>query len=117
METKKEIVFADGLRFERPTPNAPEFIKGRMSFNVEQFKAFLDKHKNLRGYVNCDLKLGKSGSLYVSLNDWVKPEGLKKEPEEGRTYRSSLEGVVEYPEPKGRTAFDDLEINPEDVPF
>jgi hypothetical protein len=66
------------------------------------------------------LKLGKSGSLYVSLNDWVKPEGLTEEHvDDNKTYRSSLEGVVDYPESTGPTAFNTTEetISEEDIPF
>lgn len=75
-------IFADGARFERPNSTAPEFIKGKLSFNADTFTSFLNKHKNIRGYVNLDLKQSKEGKLYLELNDWVKPEAFTVEKDE-----------------------------------
>lgn len=76
-------IFADGLMFNKPHENAPEFVKGGISVKVEEFKAFLDKHKDTDGWVRLDLKKGKeSGKLYFELNTWKPPaksEGLEPE--------------------------------------
>lgn len=69
----KETVFADGMIFKRPRDGAPEFVKGSMSFKVEEFKSFLDKYNN-NGWVNVDLLLSQKGSLYCKLNTWKKEE-------------------------------------------
>lgn len=66
---QKEVVFTDGLIFKKPREGAPDFVKGAMSFKVDEFKAFLDKHNN-NGWVNVDLKVSKGGKLYTQLNDW-----------------------------------------------
>lgn len=86
-------VFADGLRFERPREGAPDFVKGRISVQVEEFTKFLEKHKSEKGWVNLDLLVSKKegNPLYFQLDNW-KPE-VKKE--------------VGYPE----------EINAGDIPF
>jgi hypothetical protein len=77
--TSKEKVFPDGIRFERPKEGAPEFVKGKLSFEVDKAIAFLTKHKNDKGWVNCDLlKSKEKGTLYLVLNDFkpkTEPEG------------------------------------------
>jgi len=76
---ESEPVFADGIFFDKPREGAPEFVKGRASFKVDEAVAFLQKHKNEKGYVNLDLlKSKEGGKLYFKLNDW-KPEQEEKE--------------------------------------
>ena len=92
---EKETVFADGIYFKRPREGAPDFVKGAMSFKVDEAVAFLQKHKDEKGWVNVDLKNSKGGKLYLQLNDW-KPTG----PAEAPTVTAEDEG-----------------INPNDIPF
>jgi len=67
----KQKVFAEGMRFEKPREGSPDFIKGRLSFEVDSAIEFLKKHKNEKGWVNVDLKKSKDkGVLYLELNDW-----------------------------------------------
>lgn len=66
----------DGIFFERPKEGTPEFVKGKLSFNVNRFIMYLEKHKNEKGYVNLDLLKSKGGKLYLKLNNY-KPK--KKE--------------------------------------
>ena len=69
-----EKIFADGLIFKKKRDGAPDFVKGGVSIKVEDFVAFLQKHKKEDGWVNLDLlKAKEKDSLYFSLNDW-KPE-------------------------------------------
>lgn len=90
-----EKTFTEGLRFSLPT-NAPDFIKGKLSFQVEEFIAFLKKHETNGGWVNVDLKVSKAGKPYAELNTWKpeKPEALKEEK------------TIDYPE-----------SNDEEIPF
>lgn len=67
-----EKIFAGGMRFERPAPNAPEWIKGKLSFKVDEAIDFLKKHKSEKGWVNVDLKASKEGKLYLELNTFSK---------------------------------------------
>lgn len=108
METK-EKVFGDGIWFDRPSPNAPSFVKGKLSVNVRKFKDFLDTYTNEKGYCNLDLLESKAGDkLYFSLNTYVakmeKPEGLLTDEEKRRIAIARGEGS------KG-------EIRPDDIPF
>lgn len=70
MENEKE--FPKGIIFKKPKDGAPDFVKGSLSFKVDEFKEYLDKKVN-NGWVNLDLKVSKGGKLYLDLNDW-KPE-------------------------------------------
>ncbi len=72
-------VFAQGVFFDKPSEQAPEFVKGKLSFKVDEAVAFLNEHKNEKGYVNLDLLKSQAGKLYLQLNTWV-PE---KEKEQG----------------------------------
>lgn len=65
-----DIVFVDGLEFERPREGAPEFIKGRISIHADRLTAFIAAHKNENGYLNVDLKKSKKGELYLQLNTY-----------------------------------------------
>jgi len=84
MEEKKEIVFANGLNFNPPSQNAPEYIIGRLWFKVDDFKAFLDEHNTNNGGVNVDIKKSAKGNYYCALNTWkpTKPAGLEDAPQE-----------------------------------
>ena len=75
-----ETVFADGFFFEKPKEGAPEYVKGRVSINVEKAIAFINANKNDAGYVNLDLlKSKEGGKLYFKLNTW-KPESRVETP-------------------------------------
>ena len=75
--SEQETVFAEGAYFDRPHENAPDFIKGNLSFQADRFIEFLQKHKDDKGYVRLDLKTSKEGKLYMSLNQWKKPEAAE----------------------------------------
>ena len=68
-EQKQEKIFADGLIFKKPSEKAPDFVKGNLSFKVEEFKKFLDENIN-NGWVNIDLKESSGGKYYAELNTW-----------------------------------------------
>jgi hypothetical protein len=66
------IIFIDGLRFEKPNEGAPEFVKGKISIHAERLTKFIAEHKNGNGYINIDLKKSKEGKLYLQLNTYKK---------------------------------------------
>lgn len=74
-----EKIFTNGIRFEKPREGSPDFVKGRLSFKVDEAVAFLEKYKNEKGWLNCDLKKSKEGKLYLELNQF-KPK-TSEEPE------------------------------------
>ena len=61
---------AKGIYFKTPHENAPDWVKRKVSVNVDQFIEFLQEHKNDSGYVNFDLKEAKSTHWYMEVDDW-----------------------------------------------
>lgn len=103
-----EKVFADGIIAKR-RENDPEFVKARLSFKVDEAVAFLQKHAK-NGWVNVDVKVGKSGKWYCELNTFEKTEGesYQKFAKEVREGAFKDESKFKYPKD---------EINVEDIPF
>ena len=65
---ENETIFADGVWFNKPHANAPDFVKGNVSFEVAKAIKFLqDNAKEDR--VSIDLLKSKAGDkLYFKLN-------------------------------------------------
>jgi hypothetical protein len=56
--------------------NAPDFVKGKFSINLEQFMPFIRqwcKDNPGENWLNGDIKESKNGKLYASEDTW-KPE-------------------------------------------
>lgn len=73
----EEKVFADGFVF-KIQENAPEFVVGRLSVKVEDAVAFLKDHSK-NGWVNLNIKIGRSGNPYVEL-DTFEPKAKSDAP-------------------------------------
>ena len=71
---------ADGFYFDRPKDGAPEWVKGKISIQVEKAIPFLQANKNEKSYVNLDLLISKEGKPYLKLNSW-KPDTKSDLPE------------------------------------
>lgn len=78
MSNQKEKVFADGFRFKNPGPNAPDYIVGSLSVFVQNATEFLKTHQK-NGWVNLEIKIGRSGNPYVELDTFV-PQKKGAEP-------------------------------------
>lgn len=68
LNQRPDPIFADGMSFKR-NPNAPDYVIGQMSFKVEDAINFL-KARSKNGWVNVDIKRGKSGKEYVQLSTY-----------------------------------------------
>jgi hypothetical protein len=73
-----EPIFVNGLIFKDPHENAPEFVKGRLSIQVNDFMDFISKHQS-NGWVNITMKRAKSGKMYFELDTW-KPQNQTQQP-------------------------------------
>lgn len=62
--------FTEGFIFKKPKEGTPEFVRGNISIKVDEFIAFLQKHKKEDGWVNIDLLKSKEGKLYTALNNY-----------------------------------------------
>jgi hypothetical protein len=52
-----------------------------LSFNVDKFTAWIEKHCNEKGYVNVTIAKSKEGKPYAKLNDW-KPDNKNDQKQE-----------------------------------
>jgi hypothetical protein len=68
-----EKIFIDGMTFKRPKQGAPEFVKGKISVNVQDFTEFMNEHSQ-DGWLNIDLLKSAKGNLYLALNTWKKED-------------------------------------------
>lgn len=105
--SEQEKVFVDGMIFRLPREGAPDFVKGSLAFSVEKMKAWLDQNKDDRGWVNVNLKVGRSGSEYAELDTWKPKDG------------EHLGDKIKEPSTVGNTSvpYPTETIDPDDVPF
>jgi hypothetical protein len=94
-----EKIFAQGMMFRPPSPNAPAFILGGLSIKVDEFVAFLQAHNTNSGWITIDIKESKGGKWYCELN----------------TYKPERPDVVKEAEAPVESTED--EINPDGIPF
>jgi hypothetical protein len=92
--------FITGMRFSAPREKAPEWCKGTISVNIEEFVAYARANQDSRGWLNIDVKESKGGNLYCELNTY------------GRKKNEAPEIPITDPLPP-----DEDEIQIEDIPF
>ena len=73
-------VFVDGLFFNLPRENAPEFVKGNLNIDMKKFIEWAKTHHK-DGKVSIDLLMSKAGKPYTALNTFVPKETAPAEPE------------------------------------
>lgn len=78
LNQKPEPVFADGFMFKR-NPNAPDYVIGQMSVKVEEAIKFLQA-KSKNGWVNIDIKRGRSGKEYCQLSTFERKQPSQNTP-------------------------------------
>lgn len=110
MSNQQETVFADGLMFSLPRQGAPDFVKGRLGFKVEDFIKFLQANVKPDGFVNVNLKVSKGGKAYAVLDTWVPNQALKTTTTAPKNTQVNVPSSdsIEYPEE---------DIDPDDIPF
>ena len=71
-----DIKFAEGIRFFKPHSNAPDFVKGAISIDRDEFIRWASDQKvDENGRIKLDLKKSKEGNLYLSVNEYgLKPD-------------------------------------------
>lgn len=98
---RKPKVYARGLQVtEKVFTNGGS--KQRMGVNVERFVAFLNEHKNERGYVNLEIVrkrvTDEYGTHYVALDDWTPNQQSKPQPSEQQMPEPQTGGDAEIPD-------------------
>jgi len=71
------LEFPDGLIFKLPRENAPDFVKGSLSLKRAELVSWLSGKND--EWINLDLKVGKSGKSYASVNTY-KPDNADAVP-------------------------------------
>jgi hypothetical protein len=61
-------VFAEGMYFNERNEKMPEWLLGKISIKRDKLIPFLQAQKETNGYINLDIKMGKSGKPYLELN-------------------------------------------------
>jgi hypothetical protein len=66
-----EVKFAEGLYFKEPNEKAPEWVKGKLSIQKQKLTEWLaNTPANEKGYINLDIKVGRSGKPYIAIDTW-----------------------------------------------
>jgi hypothetical protein len=115
---KPETIFADGMMFNRKHENAPAFVLGSVSFKVDDFIAFLQKHRKADGWLNVDMLKPQDATKkpYFKLNTWEKPADASSPVTVASTqavHRSAQPVAAPITAPN----YPEEDINPEDIPF
>ena len=69
------LEFPNGVIFKLPRQGAPDYVKGSISIKRAELIQWLNGKSD--EWINLDLKVGKSGKAFASVNNW-KPEGQAK---------------------------------------
>ena len=68
--------FVDGMLVKLPDNNAPDFVKLKLSFKLDEFGAWVSSQKKQDAdleWINIEIKEGRSGKWYAERNMY-KPE-------------------------------------------
>ena len=106
--SEQEKVFADGFLF-KTKENDPEWVIGHLSLKADEAIAFIKANTKPSGWLNLDIKVGKSGKEYVELDTWEpKPQGEGNAPAAAApAARAKVGAPVQAPAP-APTAEEDL---------
>lgn len=109
--TNMSQIFIDGIRVDEPSEKAPDFVKGKISINLEKFIESARQHVSPKGWITLDIKVSQKGGWYTSLNEWKpleKPEFMKEKENDG--LNSDGTAMPNFDKP-------DDDINADDIPF
>ena len=73
----------NGLYPKQKNDNAPEWVIGKLSINVEQFREWMKNYLRANPdseWINVDMKVGRSGKPYASLDTWQPKEEIAPAP-------------------------------------
>lgn len=82
MSKTTDPIFPDGFIFKRKE-SSPDWVHGSLSIKVDEAIAFLTANQS-NGWVNIEMKTGKSGKHYCELDTW-KPDPSKKKDKPAQT--------------------------------
>lgn len=65
---QEQIEFIDGLFAKAPHPNAPDFVKAKISIKREELVQWLSARPD--EWINIDVKEARSGKWYAAVDNW-----------------------------------------------
>tara|TARA_R100001129_G_scaffold121544_1_gene84390 strand:+ start:124 stop:402 length:279 start_codon:yes stop_codon:yes gene_type:complete len=78
-----DVEFTEGIYVNAPNDNAPDFVKARIRIDMAQAYKWLvkkaesvEKDESGKQWLNLDVKEGKNGRWYASVDNW-KPSGKR----------------------------------------
>ena len=75
-----ENKFVEGMWYNEPRENAPDFVMANMSFSKVQFLEWLQSQEvDAKGYVKVDVLRSKAGKPYLKVNDFKPSSETAKE--------------------------------------
>ena len=81
-----EQKYINGLFVYAPHEKAPDFVKAKLSINVERLQEWLSENKalaNEKGFISIDIKEGRDKKWYAQVDNW-KPENKSVSTDEER---------------------------------
>ena len=66
-----DLEFPGGIFPKAPSPNAPDFVKGKIKIKIDEAIAFLEtKRDSGLVWIDLDVKESRSGKWYASVDAW-----------------------------------------------
>ena len=113
-DMSNDIEFIDGFFAKAPHENAPEFVKAKVNIKREELLSWLSGRSD--EWINIDIKEGRSGKWYASVDNWQPNENHSTSSLESppKTFNLTEEdGLDEIPFGNGTST----DFDKEDVPF
>ena len=112
-----DVEFIDGFFAKAPHENAPEFVKAKVNIKREELLQWLTNKTD--EWISVDIKEGRSGKWYASVDNWKPEESASTRDTEGESEPSWVQEdnsdsiPFDLPSPTDSRKDDDLD----DVPF
>ena len=87
--------FVEGMIVKLPDNSAPEFLKLKLSFKLDEFGAWIANQKRNDAdleWLNVEIKEGRSGKWYAERNMW-KPSGDAPQQEQRQPARQPAQSI------------------------
>jgi hypothetical protein len=93
-ENQQGRTFADGFIFKRNEKD-PEFVIGRISVKVDEAITFL-KNNEKKGWVNLQIKRGRSGNPYIDLDNFEPKAKAEAKPKQAPATEPEEDGDLPF---------------------
>lgn len=109
-----DVIFADGLIWRPKKDSAPDFVVGSIAVKVSDAIETLKKHEK-NGWVNMNVKKGRSGNFYVEIDTWLPDKSQNNVETDEQESSEETEDQNQISEDTQEGQIPDIEDN--DLPF